>query len=417
VRTAGTYVISYTIKGSGGCSDFVTTTTITVNGTPEATISYPPICTSNNAVSVQLTGTQGGSFSSTTGLTINAATGVITASTSTAGNYVVTYSIAVSTPCPGFTTTTNVTVTKAPTATIAYAAANLCNVVNSTNTPNPKVNVTLTGNTGGTYSISPSTGLPINTVTGTIDPSGAVAGTYTISYTIAAAGGCTVFVTTTQITINSTPTASIKYPASSYCGGIATPQAVTFSGTTGGTYSSTQGLSINSITGEINPSLSLPGTYTVTYTIQPSAPCPGFATTTTVTIDDSPVITFSSLIQSICSGGTAVFKPSSTVANTVYTWSVAGSLPAGVTGVTSGTTSDPNASISLSFTNTSSISQPITIHVIPTNPTQNPCDGAPIDLTLIVNPIPAALVIDTFKYCMHTPAEALTVNAAAGKHC
>ncbi|WP_158638420.1 Ig-like domain-containing protein [Panacibacter ginsenosidivorans] len=411
---AGTYTISYTIPGSGGCTDFVTTATVTVNGTPEATISYPPICTSTNAISVQLNGTQGGSFSSTTGLTIDAATGVITASTSTAGDYIVTYSIAASAPCPGFTTTTKVTITKAPFATISYAATNLCNVINSANTPNPKVDVMLTGNKGGTYTVSPSTGLPINTVTGTIDPSGAVAGTYTISYTIAAAGGCAEFVTTTQITINSTPTAAIQYPASSYCRGVTIPQAVTFSGTTGGTYSSAQGLSVNSTTGAINPSLSLPGTYTVTYTIQPSAPCPGFVTTTTVTINDSPVITFSSLVQSICSGGTAVFKPLSTVANTLYTWSVTSALPAGVTGVTSGTTSDPNASISLLFTNTSSVSQSIIIHVVPTNPTQNPCDGAPTDLTLIINPIPAALVTDTFKYCMHTPPETLTVNAVPG---
>jgi PKD repeat protein len=412
--TAGEYTISYTIPGSGGCADFVTTATVTVNGTPSATISYPPICTSNNTVSVQLTGTQGGSFSSTAGLTINTATGIITGSTSTAGDYVVTYSIAASAPCPGFKTTTNITVTKAPTATISYGVANLCNVVNSANTPNPKVNVTLTGNKGGTYAVAPSTGLPINTVTGTIDPSAAVAGIYTISYTITAAGGCAAFVTTTQITINSTPTAAIRYPASSYCRGTTTPQAITFSGTTGGIYSSTQGLSVNSTTGEINPSLSLPGTYTVTYTIQPFAPCPGFVTTTTVTINDSPIITFSSLVQSICSGGTAVFKPSSTVTNTVYTWSVTGTLPAGVTGITSGMTSDPNASISLSFTNASSISQSITIRVIPTNPTQNPCDGAPTDLTLTVNPIPAALVTDTFKYCMHTPPEALTVNATPG---
>lgn len=412
--TAGTYTISYTIPGTGGCSDFTTTTTVTVNGTPEATISYPPVCTSNSAVSVQLSGAQGGTFTSTTGLTINATTGAITGATSIPGNYVVTYTIAAAAPCPGFTTTTNVTVTKAPAATISYGAANLCNVTNSVATPNPKVDVILTGTKGGIFSIAPSTGLPINTLTGTIDPSGATSGTYTISYTIAAAGGCSVFVTTTSITINSTPIASVSYPATSYCRGITTPQQVTFSGTTGGSYSSTTGLSINAATGEINPGLSAPGTYTVTYTILPSAPCPGFVTTTTVTIDDSPVITFSTLKQSICSGETAVFKPSSTVANTVYTWSVAGVLPVGVTGITSGTTSDPNASIALSFTNTGTISQSLTVRVVPTNPTQNPCNGATIDLTLIVNPIPAALVTDTAHFCMHTPAVALTVNGAPG---
>jgi len=411
---AGTYTVSYTIPGTGGCADYITTTNITVNGTPEATVSYPPICTSNSAVSVQLSGTQGGTFTSTAGLSIDAATGTIEASASTPGNYVVTYTIAASSPCPGFTTTTNITITKAPAATISYASANLCNVVNAPGTPNPVVNATLTGTTGGTYSISPATGLSINTLTGAINPSGAVAGAYTISYTIAAAGGCSAFVTTTPVTINSTPTASISYAASSFCRGITTPQQVSFSGTTGGTYSSTTGLSVNSATGEINPGLSAPGIYTVTYTILPSAPCPGFVTTTTVTIDDSPVITFADLKKSICSGGTAVFNPSSTVANTVYNWSVVGALPGDVIGVTSGTASAPNASISLSFTNTGSSSQSIIIRVIPTNPAQNPCDGAATDLTLTVNPIPAALITDTIKFCMHTPPAALSVNGAPG---
>lgn len=412
--TAGTYTISYTIHGTGGCSDFTTTTAVTVNGTPEATISYSPVCTSNGILSVQLSGTQGGTFTSSAGLTLNAATGAITAATSSPGNYVVTYTIAASAPCPGFVTTTNVTVTKAPAATISYGATNLCNVTNTASTPNPKIDVILTGTGSGVYSITPLTGLPINTLTGTIDPSGATAGTYTISYTVAAAGGCSVFVTTTSITVNSTPSAQISYPASSYCRGITLPQQVTFSGTTGGTYSSTTGLSINSSTGEINPGLSTPGTYTITYAILPSAPCPGFVTTTTITIDDSPVITFASVKESICSGETAIFEPSSTVANTIYNWSVAGTLPVGVNGITSGTTTDPNATITLLFTNTGSSSQSLTIRVTPSNPSQNPCDGATIDLTLIVNPIPAAPVTDTIPFCMHTPPVALSINAAPG---
>jgi hypothetical protein len=53
--------------------------------------------------------------------------------------------------------------------------------------------VSLTGSSGGTYSISPSTGLPIDASTGTIDPSGATAGTYTISYKIVGTGGCSDF--------------------------------------------------------------------------------------------------------------------------------------------------------------------------------------------------------------------------------
>ena len=410
----GSYTISYTIRGSGGCADFVTTTVVTVNGTPQATIAYPPVCTSNNPVAVQLSGSQGGTYSSTPGLVINVNTGVITAALSTPGSYVVTYTIAASAPCPGFTTSANITVTKAPAASISYKVVNLCNVENTATTANPKVDVTINGTTGGTFSISPSTGLPVNTITGQIDPSGAAPGVYTISYTIPSGGGCAQVVATTQVTINKTPTAAIRYATPSFCRSINTPQQVNFSGAAGGVYSSSTGLSLNATTGEINPSSSVPGTYKVKYTIAPAAPCPGFETTTTVTIDDSPAISFSTLTQAICSGGTAVFKPVSTVANTVYKWSITGNLPAGVSGVSSGTASDPNAAITLSFTNTGTISQTLTIHVVPTNPVQNPCDGTAIDLTLMVNPIPVALAADSFNFCMRTPPQALTVKAIPG---
>ena len=410
----GSYTVSYTIPGSGGCADFVTNTTVNVNATPQATIAYPSICTSNNPVAVQFSGSRGGTFSSTAGLVIDAVTGVITAATSTPGNYTVTYTIAAAAPCPGFTTSTNVTVTKAPAASIAYTTSNLCNVLRTGSTPNPKIAVNITGTTGGTFSISPASGLAINTITGEIDPSGATAGIYTITYTIPSAGGCSQVVSTTQVTINSTPTATISYTAPSFCRSINVAQQVNFSGSVGGVFSAAVGLSIDASTGAINPALSTPGTYTVKYTIAPSAPCPGFETTATITIDDSPVISFATVAQSICSGGTAVFKPTSTVANTVYKWNVTGALPAGVTGITSGTATDPNAAITLSFTNTGTTSQSLTIHVVPVNPVQNPCDGAAIDLTLKVNPIPAALVIDTFQFCMRTPPQTLAVTGNTG---
>ena len=192
---------------------------------------------------------------------------------------------------------------------------------------------------GGSYSVSPATGLSISPTTGTLDPSGATPGQYTITYTIPGAGGCPDFITTAIVNVNGSPTATISYPASPYCRGINIPQQVLSSGTPGGIFSSSQGLSINPTTGEINPALSTPGIYTVTYTIAASSPCPGYIATTNVEIDDSPVLTFPSATQSICSGGNAVFIPSSTVANTTYAWSVVGTLPANVSGISSGISS------------------------------------------------------------------------------
>ena len=66
--------------------------------------------------------------------------------------------------------------------------------------------VTLTGtgiNTGGTY--SSTAGLAINASTGAITPSTSNVGTYTVTYTIAASGGCPAVITNTSVTINPKP--------------------------------------------------------------------------------------------------------------------------------------------------------------------------------------------------------------------
>ncbi len=81
--------------------------------------------------------------------------------------------------------------------------------------------------------------------------------------------------------------ATISYPGSPYSNSISTPQPVTLTGTQGGVYSSTNGLSINSATGAIDPSASTPGTYTVTYAVSDSGVCSNFSTTTSVTIAPS----------------------------------------------------------------------------------------------------------------------------------
>lgn len=67
-----------------------------------------------------------------------------------------------------------------------------------------------------------------------------------------------------------------------------TVETVTITGTTGGVFSTSPfSLSINSITGTIDPSASVPGTYAVTYTTPPGSD-PAFATTTLVTILEQP---------------------------------------------------------------------------------------------------------------------------------
>ncbi|WP_287405037.1 hypothetical protein [Candidatus Brachybacter algidus] len=97
----------------------------------------------------------------------------------------------------------------------------------------------------------------------------------TVSY-----GGCTATYPQ-QIIVNPLPVATISYSGSPYCAeGTAT---VTQTGQTGGTYTSTAGLSINSVSGDINLRTSTPGTYTVTYSFTDVNGCSS-TTTTSVTV-------------------------------------------------------------------------------------------------------------------------------------
>ena len=211
--TAGTYTVTYTIAAAGGCSAVTATSNVTITAAPTASISYTgsPWCKTAGVQSVTQTGTTGGTYSSTPGLTINSTTGAINPSSSSAGTYTVTYAIAAAGGCSAVTATSNVIITAAPTASISYTGSNLC-------TSAPLQSVTQTGTTGGTYSSTP--GLTINPTTGTITPSSSNAGTYTITYTIAASGGCSAVMATSNVTITAIPSAIINANgATTFCQG------------------------------------------------------------------------------------------------------------------------------------------------------------------------------------------------------
>jgi hypothetical protein len=94
--------------------------------------------------------------------------------------------------------------------------------------------------------------------------------------------------------IPSSISANINYTNSTFCKSLDIDQTATLSGTgayTGGTFSSTTGLSISSTNGAIRPNTSTAGTYTVTYTV-PDIGC-AFATTTKVTILADPTASIS----------------------------------------------------------------------------------------------------------------------------
>ena len=208
-------------------------------------------CVSGSDPTPTITGTTGGTFSSTAGLSINASTGEIDLSASTAGTYTVSY-LTSSNTC-AVTGTFDVTITDDEDGTFTYASTEYCK---SGSNPTP----TITGTTGGTF--SSTAGLSINSSTGEIDIAASTAGTYTVSY-LTSSNLCAV-TGTFDVTITDDEDGTFTYASAEYCisGSDPTP---TVTGTTGGTFSSTAGLSINASTGEIDLSASTAGTYTVSY--------------------------------------------------------------------------------------------------------------------------------------------------------
>src|SRR5206468_2662244 len=199
---------------------------------PVATFSYTgsPYC--QNAANPSPTFSGGGvagTFSSTAGLVfVSTVTGQINLAASTPGTYTVTNTIAASAGCAAVTAISSVTITTLPAATISYAGSPFCSSLVGAQS------VTQTGTAGGTYS---STGLTINAATGAITPSSSTAGTYTVTYTMAAGGGCAAQTATTSVTITTLPAATINYAGSPFCSSLVGAQSVTQTGTAGGTYS------------------------------------------------------------------------------------------------------------------------------------------------------------------------------------
>jgi pectin methylesterase-like acyl-CoA thioesterase len=295
--TAGTYTVTYT--ASAGC---LSTQGVTITAAPLANIGYgaASYCTTTTgtvALGIGTGSTLGTiTVNPTMGLTI-AANGAITPSTSTPGTYFITNTVAASGGCAAVTGGTTVSIAAPATAGFAYPTATACAGTATTLTPTLS-----TGATAGTFSLPTATGLSINAATGVVTVAAtAVAGTYTVTNTVAAAGGCAAVTSTASFTLTAPTTATFSYAGSPFCKSSTTNPAPTITGTAGGTFSSTTGLSINASTGAINLSASTAGTYVVTYTV--SGAC-GSSSTQSVTITAAPVAGFSYPAATYCVSGT-----------------------------------------------------------------------------------------------------------------
>jgi uncharacterized spore protein YtfJ len=316
VGTTTYYAASKTTTGS--CeSASRTAVTLTINALPSAAFSYSgsPYCKSATNPTPTITGATGGTFSSTSGLSLNSSTGTIDLSASTAGTYSVTYTV--SGTC-GSSSSASITITDAPVATFSYVGSPYC-------TSSAAVAATLgTGATAGTFTSTP--GLTLDATTGQITPSSSTPGTYTVTNTIAASGGCAATSATYQVVINAIP-AIVSQPQSP-----STPkvvgESVTFTATVTGTglsyqwYKVTTG-SPTALSGATNATFSIAAVTTSDaggYYVVVSGTCAPAVTSATATLtvdkaDASSSITLANLRQTY-SGSSLAATATSTASGT-----------------------------------------------------------------------------------------------------
>jgi hypothetical protein len=254
--TAGSYVITYTDTDAA-----TATFDLSINTIPTVTVSASAgtICDGESTI---LTASGANSYTWS-----NGGTGAsITVSPSTT-----TLFTATGTDSNGCTSSggTTITVNAQDSAAFSYAASAFC--ANGTN-PSP----TITGTAGGAF--TSTAGITLNSSTGEIDLDASTVGTYSITYTTT---GVCPDNQSTNITINAADNAAFAYSASSYEPTDADPTP-TITGLTGGTFSGTTGLVINSTTGEIDLSASTVASHTITYdtTSSGSSVCPNTSTQT-----------------------------------------------------------------------------------------------------------------------------------------
>ncbi|MFY7991299.1 MAG: gliding motility-associated C-terminal domain-containing protein [Fluviicola sp.] len=314
---------TYSVEVTGLCGYKQTlTTTVTVNPTPAAPVinTNSPICQGDNltlnttATGVSYNWTGPNSFSSTSQNNTIASAGTLQA-----GSYSLTVSQNGCTSTP-----TNTTVSVNTPASV-NAGPNLASCNGGA--------VTLSGSFGGgasTVSWSGGGGTFGSTTspTSTYTPSAGEIGAGVANLTLTTndpAGPCPAVSDNVSIVISSSPSANFSYANSSYCQSDLDPNPVFAPGSTGGTFSSTGGLSVDPSTGIIDLSATLPGTYTVTNNISANGSCPAASANTSITIVATPSTPLAVYNNGVCEGGSLQLS-TATVANATYSWNGPGSF-------------------------------------------------------------------------------------------
>jgi gliding motility-associated-like protein len=254
ISTATANTTTYTFTPSAGQCASQATMDVTISPLDNAGFDYSTgtFCVTGTDPTPNITGLAGGTFTAPAGVSIHASTGEINLAASTIGGpYTITYTT--NGTCPNFSTF-QVSIVDSPSAEFTYGGPFCIDDPQLTESP------AFVGTaSGGVFSSTPA-GLSLNTSSGVVTFATSVPGTYDVTNTIAASGGCAEAIHTAPITINPIPDASFTLQ-SSIC---LTGGAITLTpNQAGGTFSGT-----GVVGSTFDPQVAgIGGPYTITYNI------------------------------------------------------------------------------------------------------------------------------------------------------
>ncbi len=307
----GTYNVTATVAG---CTSTAGSVAITVNTIPAAPTlgSNSPVC-ENGTINLTANTIGGATYAWTGPNSFTSSSedpSIGSATTAMDGTYSCAVTVA---GCTSTAATTDVTINTLDDASFSYASGTYC-LTGTDPTP------TITGLAGGTFSIDNSGVIIAGTGEVDLDANGVTS--YTVTYTTA--GACPNS-STQNLSVTSAPDATFSYTGTPYCADAGTATVTFGAGASGGVFSSTAGLSINTSSGEVDLAASTPGTYMVSNDIAAAGGCAAANASTSIEIVavDDPTFAYGS--STYCLSGT---DPTPTITTSGGSFA---STPAGLT--------------------------------------------------------------------------------------
>lgn len=222
-----------------------------------------------------------------------------------AGN---SYSIVIQDQSNGASVSENGIVISSPQGvTFSYSSSNFCS--NGINQMPSFPNNPFPGNKAWNFTSS-SNGLVLDNNTGEIYLMYSKPGTYTVTNTSSLLESCLPSEFTQTIVVDSVPNADFSFASSSYCSTASNPSPILANGASAGLFSSDIGLNfVNTSTGQIDISSSLPGDYTVKNTITTSGACSSVISTSNISIEELPKAGFDYGWDTFCKDEWSEFVP------------------------------------------------------------------------------------------------------------